>query len=260
MEKKYKRILAVLSVVLVLDLILLCVAIFDVERVELKNYPLTIDYGTLTKEEIIVFNDILGAVENDVSSVQYNGEINKYKILTHLGLYYGSMENVCSLFDWTETEIYLNLDAFQQHEDTKIVIDARVDEAVANIIEGSERFKLWQICNYISERITYTDGVRETVDGLNGKGVCCSYAMLFYKMATRLGVQTYICYGFAGEYHAWNMVILNGECFYYDITWYDKILPDVRYLHSPDSWDREVTLNDLWKGSQNTEKGDQYEP
>lgn len=249
MEKKYKCILVFLFTVLVLDLILLCVAIFEIERVDLKNYPSTIDYGTLSKEEIIVFNDILNAVENGVSSVQYEGEINKYKILTHLGLYYGSMENICSLLSWTETEIHMHLDSFQQHGEMKIVIDARVDEAVSTIIEGSERFKLWQIANYISERVTYTNDVRETIDGLNGQGVCCTYSMLFYKMSTRLGIQTYICYGFVPEYHSWNVVELYGKQYFYDITWFDDIIHDYRYIHSVNSWDRLFVLNDLWEGA-----------
>ena len=246
MEKKYNLILAILFVLLAVILILLCIAIFDINRVDLKNYPVNTDYGTLSEEEIIVFNDILEAVENGVSSVQYDGEINKYKILTHLGLYYGSMENIDSLFDWTGTEILLNLEAFQQHDDTKIVIDSRVDEAVSTIIEGSERFKLWQICNYLSERITYTDGVRETIDGLNGEGVCCTYSILFYKMASRIGIQTYICYGFVPEYHAWNAVELDGTIYHYDVTWYDKILYDYRYLHSASGWGRIYQINNKW--------------
>ena len=246
MKKKYNGILAILFILLAVILILLCVAIFEVERVDLKNYPTTIDYGTLSEQEIVVFLDILNAVENGVSSVQYDGEINKCKILTHFGLYYGSMENICSLFDWSETKIYLHLDSFQQHKEMKIVIDARVDEAVLNFVKGSDRFMLWQICNYLSARITYTDGVRDTISALNGEGVCCTYAMLFYKMATRLGIKAYICYGYAGEYHSWNAVELNGTLYHYDVTFYDSILHDYRYLHSADSWGREYQINNLW--------------
>lgn len=241
-----KIILIIAIVILLSGVFVLCDALIEVDRVDLKNYPVTLDYGTLSEKEKVVFLDILDAVENGVSSVQYDGEINKYKILTHLGLYYGSMENICSLFSWSSTEIYLHLDAFQQHEDMKVVIDARVDEAASTLKEGSERFKLWQIANYISERITYTDGVRETIDGLNGEGVCATYSMLFYKMASRIGIQTYICYGYTGEYHAWNTVQLDGVMYYYDVTWYDDILHNYKYLHNPTSWGREFVLNDLW--------------
>lgn len=240
-------ILIIAIVILLSGVVILCDALIKVDRVDLKNYPVTLDYGTLSKQEKVVFLDILDAVGNGISSVQYDGEINKYKILTHLGLYYGSMENICGLFSWSSTKIYLHLDAFQLHEDMKIVIDARVDEAVSTLKEGSERFKLWQIANYISEKMTYTYGIRETIDGLNGQGVCSTYAMLFYKMASRLGIETYICYGFTvARYHAWNMVVLDGESYYYDVTWCDDVILNPVYIHSRNSWGREYMINNRW--------------
>lgn len=248
MEKKYKRILSVLFVVLVLDLLLLCACLIDIERVDVKSYPVTIDFGTMAVEEIEVFQNIIAAAENDIAEVPCNSEINKHRILTHLGLHYGSMQEVTQLCTWTDKAIFLNLDVFERLQKNKIVIDARVDEAVSNLVEGSDRFKLWQICNYLSDRITYTDGVRETITGLNGDGVCSTYSILFYKMAMRVGIKSYICYGYVGEYHSWNAVELNGSLYHYDATFYDtdSILHDYRYLHSADSWGREYRLNNLW--------------
>ena len=154
------------------------------------------------------------------------------------------MEGVFDLVSWGTDTATVNLELFRQFTAQKSVIDARVDEAVAHLYEGSDRFKLWQICRYLANRIDYTDGVRDTIDGLNGQGMCCTYAMLFYKMATRVGIQTYICYGYAGDsYHAWNMVELNGERFYYDPTWYDNIVSDFRYVHSDTPWGRSLTIN-----------------
>ena len=246
MEKKYKRILSVLFVVLVLDLILLCACLIDVDRVDVESYPVTTDFGIMTAEEIEVFQSILAAAENDVAEVPYSSEINMNRVLTHLGLHYGSMQEVTQLCTWTDKAIFLNLDVFERLQKNKIVIDARIDEAVSNFVNGSDRFILWQICNYLSERITYTDGARETISGLNGEGVCCTYAMLFYKMATRLDIKAYICYGYAGEYHAWNAVELDGALYHYDVTWYDDVLHNYRYFHSADSWGREYQINNLW--------------
>lgn len=248
MEKKYKRILAVLFAVLVLDLILLCACLIDIDRVDVKSYPVTTDFGTMTAEEIEVFRNILAAAENDVAEVPYNSGINKHRALTHLGLYYGSMQEVTQLCVWTENAILLNLDVFKKLQENKVIIDARVDEAVSTFAEGTDRFKLWQICNYLSDRITYTDGVRETINGLNGEGVCSTYSMLFYKMAMRVGIKSYICYGYVGEYHSWNVVELNGSLYHYDATFYDtdSILHDYRYLHSACSWGREYQINNLW--------------
>lgn len=210
------------------------------------EYSVKEDTGVLTELQLEVFHGILDAAEAGTETVSIppmTGE-EQQEIATHLGLYFGSMEGVFDLVSWGTDTATLNLELFRQFSEQKAVIEARVDEALSNIYEGSDRFKLWQICQYLANRIDYTDGVRDTIDGLNGQGVCCTYAMLFYKMATRIGIQTYICYGYAGDsYHAWNMVELGGERFYYDPTWYDNIVSDFRYVHSDTPWGRELTIN-----------------
>ena len=212
-------------------------------------YPVTEDTGVLTERQLDVFHGILDAAEAGTETVSIppmTGEEQR-EIATHMGLYYGSMEGVSGLVTWGEDTATLNLELFRQFVEQKAVIDARVDEALSNIYEGSDRFKLWQICQYLANRIDYTDGVRDTIDGLNGQGVCCTYSMLFYKMSTRIGIQTYICYGFTDDspdsYHAWNMVSLDGKQYFYDPTWYDNIVSDFRYVHSETPWGRSCTIN-----------------
>lgn len=242
----YKGTLGALLCVLLLNSCVLYDALAEDDRVDLKRYPVSTDYGNMTSGEITVFENILAAAEQGVDRVPCSAEVNKYRLLTHLGMYYGSCEGISGLLAWSDTTIFLNPDVFQAFQQNKVIIDARVDEAVATLKEGTDRFKLWQIANYISRRIAYTDGVRQTIDGLNGEGVCTAYAMLFYKMATRLGIRTYSCYGFAGEYHVWNMVQLNGRQYFYDITWYDKDIRDYRYIHSQSAWNREFQINNKW--------------
>ena len=66
-------------------------------------------------------------------------------------------------------------------------------------------------------------------------------------MATRVGIKAYTCYGYAGEeYHAWNMVELDGECVHYDITWYDSLIHDIKYIGSEYSWNRKFQINNKW--------------
>lgn len=212
-------------------------------------YPVAEDTGVLTEQQLEVFHGVLDAAEvgTETVSVQPLTQREQREITTHLGLYFGSMEGVFDLVSWGTDTATLNLELFRQFTAQKSVIDARVDEAVAHLYEGSDRFKLWQICQYLANRIDYTDGVRDTIDGLNGQGVCCTYAMLFYKMATRIGIQTYICYGFTDDspdsYHSWNMVVLDGKQYFYDPTWYDNIVSDFRYVHSETPWGRAFTIN-----------------
>lgn len=217
-------------------------------QIRVADYPESMDMGTMTPEEQKIFLDILDAVAKREERVAYNGTVdNLYSVITHLGYYYGSEKYACDMFAIYETELDLNLDAFEHLERNKAVVDARVDEMLSTMKEGSDRFKLFQIAAYIAERITYTDGVVETVDGLNGNGICVTYSILFYKAASRLGIQTYICYGQIGEaYHAWNMVDLDGERYFYDVTWFDTGEYDFQYLHSSDSWGRKFILNNVW--------------
>ena len=217
-------------------------------QIRVADYPESMDMGTMTPEEQKIFLDILDAVAKREERVPYNGTVDElYSVITHIGYYYGSEKYACDMFVIYETELDLNLDAFEHLERNKAVVDARVDEMLSMLKEGSDRFKLFQIAAYIAERITYTDGVVETVDGLNGNGVCVTYSILFYKAASRLGIQTYTCYGQVGEgYHAWNMVILDGEHYFYDVTWFDTEGYDFQYLHNADSWGRKFILNNIW--------------
>lgn len=220
---------------------------YQMPNIHISDYPETIDMGTMTPEEQKVFLDILEAVENREDRVPYSGNVNLYRILTHLGMYYGSEERVWDLIAYTKTEIHLQMNAFDHYEKNKVLVEARVEELLSTLKEGSERFKLFQIAACLSERMVYEEAFRESVDGLNGKGVCATYAMLFYKAASRLGIQTYICYGEAGGgVHAWNMVELEGEAYFYDVTWFDSDVYDFQYLHSTTGWDREYVLNNLW--------------
>ena len=224
---------------------------YDMPNIRITDYPETIDMGTMTPEEQKLFLDILDAVENQKDRVPYSPGVNLYRILTHLGMHYGSEERMNRLFVWTTSEILLRLDVFAEHEHNKVLVDARVDEMLSMLKEGSDQFKLFQISAYLAERIVYDAEFRESIDGLNGNGVCATYAMLFYKAASRLGIKTYICYGYAGGgYHAWNMVELDGETYFYDVTWFDDDVYDFTYLHSETSWDRNYALNDIWEGAE----------
>jgi hypothetical protein len=219
-------------------------------HVNLDNYPQGIDYGVLSPKQVEVFDNILNAaqtIEPAIACSTLSTE-EQHEILTHLAMYFGAIGDVSDLVRWNNTDATLNLDKLKTLADQKLIIDARVDEAVSTLIEGSDKYKLWQISNYIADKIKYTDGYRNTITALNGKGVCDSYAMLFYKMATRLGIQSYICYGYTSSdgYHAWNMIELDGEQVYFDICWYDGDVRDVRWVFKKNSWDRVFQINNKW--------------
>ena len=216
-----------------------------IPHVELVETP-AVDYGTMDSQEMAVFDSILAAAESGQDTIpcpELTAE-SRREIITHLGLYFGSMEGVSGLVTWWDGYAALDPALFEQFAAQKAVIDARIDEAVSCLIDGSDRWLLFQIANYIAARVEYTPCVRDTIDGLNGRGVCATYAMLFYKMSARVGIQAYLCYGYTGDvYHCWNAVELEGALYYYDLTWYDSAVHDLRYIHSSKPWGRDVTIN-----------------
>jgi hypothetical protein len=233
-----KQFFVVLLVIIVF--LVVCVP----QPIDLDNYPVQRDYGTLSPEEQKLFDEIMAASEVELCTILCDEETDRNKLLIHFGMYYGTMEGVSNLFSPTDYGVFLHPEVFREFEKNRIIVEARVDEALMNLKEGSDRFKLWQIAKYLADRITYTDGTWDAISGLNGEGVCATYAMLFYKMASRLGIECYYCVGYAGgSLHAWNMVVLDGEEYFYDVTWFDDVVYDYRYLHSPTAWGREYTLN-----------------
>lgn len=220
---------------------------YQLPDIKIADYEKSNALGILNEDEQKLFLDILEAVDKGETEVHYQGDINYYNVLTHLAMYYGSEERVTEFFSWSESKIYLNQETFDWYKLNKVIIESRVDEMLSMLKEGSDEFKLFQISAYLAERIFYDLDFREPLDGLNGKGVCSTYAMLFYKAASRIGIETYICYGYIeGEYHAWNMVRLDDEYYFYDITWFDGGIYDFSYLHSPSGWDRQYTINNVW--------------
>lgn len=259
-EKTLRTILITALVICVIILFIIVCYLFSIIQnlsyINPKDYQVTIDKGTLTEDEYSIFLNILHCAESEINIVYYGNyeNINQYKILTHLGMYFGLTNNLSNLMVWTSKEMFLNLDAFKKIQENKIIVDSKVEEALHHIKEGSDRYKLWQISKYIADRITYTHGVYGAVNGLNGEGTCGSYAMLFYKMASRIGIQTYICFGYDGYekgFHAWNMVVVDDNRYFYDITWYDESYYNYnyKYIHSKTSWSRNFVLNDKWEGA-----------
>ena len=70
--------------------------------------------GVLSPVEQRVFDEILAAVEVGQPTVRHDPEVSNRKILTQLGLYYGTTENVNSLLPEADGVYYLNLESFDK--------------------------------------------------------------------------------------------------------------------------------------------------
>lgn len=56
---------------------------------------------------------------------------------------------------------------------------------------------------------------------VNGQTVCAGYARAFQFIMQQLGIPCYYCTGYAGENHAWNIVVLDDGCYNVDLTFAD---------------------------------------
>ena len=203
--------------------------------VEVCDYT---DYGTLTAAEQGVFTDILTAVEARESIVYCDTVPDIHRLATHLAMHYGDLNSAASLCVTVNGDIHLSLSQFDTLTESRQRFTEAVHAALAHIRNGSDRFMLWQVSRYIAKHYAYTD-----------EFVCADYAAMFHHAAIRLGIEAYICFGYAGDgYHAWNMVVLNGQPYYYDLTFYDSTR-SVGYLHSGDQWERTSVVNDIWAGT-----------
>ena len=209
-------------------------------------YHASIDYGTLSKEQRKVMDDILATGAEGNEKIYQNLTLEEFdEVISYIGLYYGSTLANWNVALWRKGFALVNVELIQTLEQRKSILDRRINSIVASMYDGTDRFKLWQISNYIAATVDYSyllDDI-EPLSGLAGKGSCMTYSMLFYKMATAAGIQTCICYG---TNHAWNMVEIDGKQYFYDVTWYDNIVWNARYIHSKTSWGRKYVINNCF--------------
>ncbi len=86
--------------------------------------------------------------------------------------------------------------------------------------------KVKYLHDYLANMITYqytTNDQNAYSAIVEEKTVCAGYARAYQDLVTRLGIKCWYITGYAGEPHAWNVLWLNGECVYTDVTWGDQI-------------------------------------
>ena len=70
---------------------------------------------------------------------------------------------------------------------------------------------------------------------VNGRTVCAGYARAFQYILQKLNIPCYYCTGYAGESHAWNIVMLDDSYYNVDTTWDDTGKGTYDYFNKTDA-------------------------
>jgi len=111
-------------------------------------------------------------------------------------------------------------------------VDAEVERVLnqLDLYDSSDHDKVCGIYDYICDTVTYDyDNLEDTTYKLkytsyaafiDKTAVCQGYALMFYRLALELGVDTRVITGTGnGGGHAWNIVELGGQYYNLDATW-----------------------------------------
>lgn len=104
---------------------------------------------------------------------------------------------------------------------------------------GDNYHKEKYVHDTLIEQVEYSAGAAMSQSAysalVNGSTVCAGYARAMQYILRELGIPCYYCTGYAGENHAWNIVLLDNEYYNVDVTWDDTENGNYNYFNKPDS-------------------------
>ena len=117
----------------------------------------------------------------------------------------------------------------EELEDESAQVHIRANRIIDMVPEGSRYDKFKYIYEYIIDSTDYVSNsvynqdVRSVL--MYGESVCAGYAKTFQLLCDKAGIPCIYVSGQTkeGEPHAWNMVEIDGHCFWIDVTWGDPI-------------------------------------
>ncbi len=125
---------------------------------------------------------------------------------------------------------------FSQPVHVSETVSGEIGYIISNYTNGSMSAfeKAKAVHDYLVTYVVYdgSDQTRcHTADGalVDHRAVCDGYAKAFMLVMQSLGYPCQLVYGWAGEYHAWNVVCLDGVWYQVDVTWDDPYINGVGY-------------------------------
>ena len=126
----------------------------------------------------------------------------------------------------------------------RVALNARVQELTADLKGKSDYEKSLILHDRIVNTVTYRNNAYDqNVIGalLHGQAVCAGYSRAYQLLLQTVGIPSHVVTGYSlGQNHAWNLVQLDGDWYYTDVTWDDQTDTDghifYAYLNLPYEW------------------------
>ena len=148
--------------------------------------------------------------------VYYNGEKYNYKVTFTISYYTTAQQEAQVTAEVQRVLSQLNLAGKTDYEKIKAIYDYICAHVVYDNAHLSDP-------NYNLQYTAYAALI-------NGTSVCQGYSNLFYQMALKAGIDCRMIIGQSrGEYHAWNIVKLDGVYYNVDSTW-DAVTGDYSFF------------------------------
>lgn len=94
------------------------------------------------------------------------------------------------------------------------------------------------IHNLLIDKVNYNLGAEMNQSAysalVNGQSVCAGYTRAYQYLMQQAGIPCYYCTGYAGENHAWNIVMLEDGFYNVDATWDDTEGGNYEYFNKTD--------------------------
>lgn len=128
----------------------------------------------------------------------------------------------------------------QNLESAKAYFTENVDQIIAGAQNFSENYERERfVHDALLDRVSYNLGAEMNQSAysalVNGQTVCAGYARALQYILQQLGIPCYYCTGYAGESHAWNIVVLDDGYYNVDITWDDTGNGTYDYFNKTDA-------------------------
>ena len=194
-------------------------------------------YETLSDEEKVVYDEITYAIENRLEGITVSTVDEDLLDKAHWAVYYDHGE-----YFWTETyqyEIYRNfkdeivklvfMPVYTMDQEQQDTYQAQIDQVVDEIlsqapVDGTDYDKAMYVYKTLIETTDYNLEAENNQNiisiFLNNETVCLGYSYGAQYLLEQLDIPCTTVYGVAdGQTHAWNLIQMDGDYYYMDVTW-----------------------------------------